>query len=144
MAEEFSISVEKWTKKAGDNIRKFAVELSQDILYGVVEKTPVVTGFLRSSWNVSLNSPVIVKGEKTGNPNASTQIATSRGALTLAKMQGGEKIFFTNGTNYGQHVEYGTSKFEGRAMMRRTIADIPRLAQAVIQRIQGGQSWRPQ
>lgn len=141
---QFSVDVEKWTQKVSNNIRKFAVELSQDILYGVVTKTPVITGFLRSSWNLSLDAPVVVDGEKTGNPNASLQLAVSRGALTLAKMKGGETVYITNGTEYGQHVEYGTSNFEGRAMMRKTIAEIPRLAEEAVRRIQSGEEWRPQ
>lgn len=98
--------------------RQAVQQISEEVIYA----TPVVTGFLRASWQPSLNGPP----QKTdGRPSKDTidadKLADKGGkdiALVIAKMKAGDTFWLVNNAVYGPRIEYG---FTGRDSAGREI-----------------------
>ena len=80
----------------------------------------VDTGFLRASIRVTFGAPTFAnvpqprpKPEKGSIPYDDKSVD-----LSIAGAPLGETIFVTYGANYAGHVEYGTSKMQGRGFVR--------------------------
>lgn len=105
-------------KRKIDTIAQFYVSEAGTFL---VDATPVITGKLRGGWYVRINSnqrlpslPVDPSGEFT-----KALIIASAG-----KVRWGDRVDIVNDVSYGYYVDQGTLKFEGRAMVARTIVHL--------------------
>lgn len=112
-------------------VKKFAVEVIQDLNEAVVMATPYITGNLRGSWYASLNGE---PDARSGPPDAGGG-AVARLNMVVAELAIGDIYRAANGAIYAPFVEYGTRHMAPRAFVRNTVDRAPAIAQAVISRI---------
>jgi len=120
----FSKDIKKWTEKAEKAALFVFRGTALDIFSKVILRTPVDTGRARGNWQCSLNNPA--SGEVTG---------TGRSALGRAKSATGkakvtDTIYLINNLPYIKKLEYGSSQQAPRGMVRVTISEFDRIAQA--------------
>jgi hypothetical protein len=139
MSEQFSISIDKFVKKAQGNTDRFMLEFTQDIAENVVTKSPVDTGFFRSNWKANIGSVEIGPERKPKDFNLGASAATSQalGNITanLIGVDGGDVVYITNNADYARKLEYGWSNQAPEGMVRITIAKAPSIAREVLKRI---------
>lgn len=135
-ATDFSDDVKKWAKENEVTLETYLREYGQSLMEKAVQNTPVVEGFLRNSWNVSLNAPPMVQGTAR-TADKSGQQAVARAILALSAMDVGDTAYFINGAKYARFVEYGTSRMAPRAYVRKTLSQVKQVAQLTAQRIKG-------
>lgn len=131
MANEFSIDIQKFIKKAGDNVDRFMLEFTQDLYQEVVERSPVKTGFFKASWQPSINAPVI--GPDRGDQDAT--YAQTNFTANLIGVKGGDIVYISNNAVYGPRLEYGWSPQAPQGMVRVTRAKAPSIAKKALARI---------
>lgn len=136
---EFAVSVERWTKKAGDNALKVFTGVALELLNRVKEYTPVDTGWLRANWQDRLNSPDAAPEPRPADSRAGqfTSYQPSMLYAAIASAQLGDVIYIVNGVPYAPYVEYGTSKMEARGMMRRAVKEFTQIANEVTRKVTG-------
>jgi hypothetical protein len=101
---EFVAKVDAWAAHEPLRLRALAIESIQNMCEHVVIDTPVVTGNLRGGWQPSIGapSPPIEGRLDPGGGQALADLAVS-----LANLQIGDVLYFTNGVIYARRVEYG-------------------------------------
>jgi hypothetical protein len=135
--DQFSVDVRKWVEKAKTNA-DLAFQATAELALGYIKnKTPVDTGFLRSSWT-------IVKGD-SASPIAGGGEA---GALeVIASLKMGDKIGLVNPAPYAMRINFGFQgedklgrhyHQQGRHMVEQTMAAMPTLAEQAVRWINGG------
>lgn len=142
-AATFTAAIDKWAEKARADTRAVAIVSIQDLNEEVVARTPVLTGFLRGSWYAGLNG--IPTG--TGNLDPSGGGVIARVNLITANLKLGDVYFMVNNAVYAKRMENGfvgqdslgrTYNQPGRAFVRATLNEAPRIAQAAAQRVAAG------
>lgn len=93
----FQEVIERARGKSTDVVRAVALEL----LTGVVEKSPVDTGRLKSNWQVGLGR----KDTTVTSPPGDDPIA--RGLPKIMQFNAGQKIYLTNSLPYARPLEFG-------------------------------------
>ena len=133
----FSNDISKFVKKAKGNESKFIRLFSQNLAFEIVKATPVDTGFLRSSWSVSINSPEESHAgrDTAGNEGAATSFSMDRIVLTLTNAKIGDILYLINTADYGVHVEFGTSTQAGQAFVRNTVGRADTIANQTLREI---------
>lgn len=118
---EFKAQLGAWALKAGDQLDGLARQSIQQMCFQVVADTPVDTGFLRSSWQPSIGSPKAGQGKKFGMGGSGASAAAANAlasiGVTITDMKVGETFHLTNNAKYALHIEFGTSKMNGRFMV---------------------------
>lgn len=135
MPSEFEIDIDKFIKKAGKQADRFLLEFTQDLAESVVMKTPVDTGFLRSSWTARLNEPDQAVTGITGSESQATQHSMNKISLNLSNVKGGDIIYISNNANYAAYVEFGTSQFAGRNFVRSTVSNADTIAREALKKV---------
>lgn len=96
-----------------------ALDIAEAVWVGAVHRTPVRTGELRASWNLSKSKPIYVHVESTGGmlppPSMPKLVAT---ALSSAK------YYVTNGAPHAKHVEFGSTTILPHLMMTRAVQSV--------------------
>lgn len=136
-ADSFALDLRAFAEKAGANARTVVTKFSEDILAGVVNRTPVgqpklwkskppagyVGGRLRANWTVGLGGP----DYSTSQPPSAAGTAVSRGAAVIAQWQG-QDIYLMNSMPYVREIEYEQhSSQQPAGMVRVTVADAQRV-----------------
>jgi hypothetical protein len=124
---EFDISLKKIAKKievdAGTLVRKVAF----DLFNGVVSRTPVDTGWARSSWNIAFRTPDLSVPPKPASGGESAAIAANNAQeAKLDQIKAGDfpTVWITNALDYIEYLEAGHSKQAGKGfMVQRTLAE---------------------
>jgi hypothetical protein len=118
---EFKAKLGAWAAKAGEQLDGLARQSIQQMCFQVVADTPVDTGFLRSSWQPSLGTPKAGAGQEFGMGGSGASAAAAKAlasiGVTITDMKLGEKFVLSNNANYALHVEFGTTKMNGRFMV---------------------------
>ncbi len=86
-----------------------------DIFTQAVQRTPVDTGLLQSSWNIGIDEESKRQGEKKSDTN-----------LQLSKIRVpriGPVYVISNPLEYAEYVEEGTSRNRPRKMLRSSVDD---------------------
>jgi hypothetical protein len=131
--------------KLNKDLKKFAELVDVDVVLaakkigltifkGVVTKTPVDTGRLRSNWAIGRQ-----KAESPGHTISGAKL-TKQAASNLAFSQIGnlsglkpyERIVIANNLPYAEAIEYGHSKKHPAGMVRVTIAEVEQGMQSII------------
>jgi HK97 gp10 family phage protein len=123
---QFSADISAWAKANSDRMDALARQTSQEASARVVNRTPVDTGFLRSSWQPSLGKPQAADGK--GNPAGDI-------GLTVSNMKAGDTFWMTNNAKYARFVEFGTSKMKGRFFVTDTVSQWKNIVSAVAKRL---------
>ena len=111
---EFNLDIQDWAKRFTGSMDALARQTCQQMAEDVVQDTPVDTGFLRGSWQPSLNTPEISGDGENGNPSIKV-------AAVISGLRAGDKFWMTNNAEYAQYVEFGTSKMAGRFFVTRNM-----------------------
>lgn len=122
MAGNFTAQVRAWSEKAKRNANLVVADAAQGVFADMsvrqpsiketgtfeVGKVPVDEGVLINSLFTQVNGSTVGQG-----PNSY--------AAALAGYEGGDTILFAFSAEYSVHIEYGTSKFPGRFMVREAL-----------------------
>lgn len=124
---QFRVSIGKWADATDDALLALSRQSIQSLAQWVVETTPVVTGFLRGSWQPSLNAPA------AGAPANAAPAASLEAVLSGMKL--GDSFWMINGALYGVYVEFGTSKMAPRHSVTAAIAAWPEIVAAEAEKL---------
>lgn len=108
----FKADISAWALKNGARMEALARQTAFEVSKQVVVKTPVDTGFLRSSWQPSIGSPKPAANPGGGEPDV---------MLTIVELKPGDTYWMTNNASYARFVEFGTSRMPGRFFLTDTV-----------------------
>jgi hypothetical protein len=132
----FGSQVDAWCHEAEARMVAVRNTATEDVTDLMREYTPIDLGFLAGTIQGSLNAPTPIDPSATNAKNAHIAKDASAGEISLtitsAKLTDTIYVCFTIG--YAGFVEYGTSKMEPRAMVRRAAAQWPRLVESAVTR----------
>ncbi len=120
----FNRQLDRFLEQTGIDFVTFQKKVSFDIFRGVVQKTPVDTGWAQNNWNISVGSvdlTVTPKPEGSGSPG---------GFDALRKMEDvdidrvGEIVYISNNLGYITYLEQGSSDRAPNGMVRVTVAEV--------------------
>jgi hypothetical protein len=114
----FRATIGQWFNATEDQLTDLARGVCYAMAERVVDKTPVVDGFLRGSWQPSIGAP----SEETGTHDKAGAMAMAKLAVVMTEFKLGDTFYMMNNANYAQYVEYGTSKMAGRHFVGDTVA----------------------
>lgn len=109
--QTFSAQVDKWISDSEEKMEAVFKTAVQFTIDDALDRTPVDTGFLKSSMTVSLSgfTPLREKGFSLNN---------SSYEMIIAGADLGDTIYANYVANYAQHVENGASGRAGRHMVK--------------------------
>jgi hypothetical protein len=143
--QTFNASIDKWLGTVKTGLPALARQSIQTIAFNVVVDTPVLTGFLRGSWQPSIgaNEPPL-KPETDTDPQGA--LAMAEISLKIAGMPVGGKYWMINGAAYAMRIEYGfvgedsLGRYynqKGRYFVTRNVARWPEVVAAEAKKIWG-------
>lgn len=115
MSKSFTAQIDEWTRKTEARMLAVFRTAAQYVIEDVRDRTPVDTGFLRSSWTVSLDGPLPMRSPNPGGAFAHQPQSYS---LRIAGAELGSTIYASFVANYAGHVEYGARGRAGVGMVR--------------------------
>ena len=116
--EQFEIQIRRFEdKELPRRHSELVTQIANEVLEGVVKRTPVDTGFARNNWEV------VASGQATGAPAYAGDPIT-RGRVALQNLRPFQDVDIVNGTDYIIPLEYGHSDQAPEGMVSVTISDI--------------------
>lgn len=110
--------VESFVPKIRRKAAEHTLEIAQAVWLGAVNRTPVATGELRASWNLSQGGPDF---SFVGHGVSSGQLPPPSMPGLEVQALSSSKFFVTNGKPYAGHVEFGSSTIMPHLMLTRAI-----------------------
>lgn len=98
----FVAELKDWAARFPGKMDALARQTSQQVSENVITSTPVDTGFLRSSWQPSLEKPASAEGAAGKQDQALAAVS-----LTVAGMKAGQVYYLTNNAAYAKRIEFG-------------------------------------
>ena len=117
----FRAKINGWATATQAQIEGLARQTCFQMAENVVRSTPVDTGFLRGSWQPSINGPA----DEPGSADPSGVATIAEVMLSANGMTPGDTFYMLNNAKYARHVEYGTSKMAGRHYVGDNVAKWP-------------------
>lgn len=110
----FSAQVDEWVMETEERLEAVFKTAVQFTIEEALDRTPVDTGFLKSSLKASLSgfAPLVDRGLSVG----ATQVQPYE--MVIAGADIGETIYANYTANYAQYVEHGARGRSGRHMMK--------------------------
>jgi hypothetical protein len=133
--QNVTLDVDRLIDAAKGRVTEAIHEALQDLNETIITRTPVDTGFLRSSWFSALDRPT---SDHEGSANVPFGIVVSRLNLVASAMPKSGTYYLLNNCAYAAFQEYGTSKMPGRAFVRSTVAQFPAIVRAAAIRVAAG------
>lgn len=102
---------------------KRALEIAQQVWQGAVDRTPVGSGELRASWNLTAGQPSFhTVGEKNSSPGSAsgTVPLPAMPKITPLPLRTA-RYFVSNGKGYAGHVEFGSISIQPHLMLARAV-----------------------
>lgn len=119
MQASFRVDVGRVRSRLNETVKRKAERITQFLVDGFIERSPVRTGRFRKSWNVSEGMPVFLKIDEV---NVTGVLSAPK---IVVKATSNFPVFYiTNGQPYAQKLEYGSSKQAPYGMVRVTIASL--------------------
>lgn len=115
MAGSFTAEVDAWVLQTRQRMIAVFRTAAQYVIEDVRDRSPVDTGFLRSSWTVSLDGPLPMRSP---NPGGAFGFEPQSYSLQIAGADLGSTIYASFVANYAGHVEYGSQGRAGVGMVR--------------------------
>ena len=120
MKGSFRVDIRRVRAKIGEAVTQRAERITQNLVDGFIDLSPVDTGNFRASWNVTEGFPdyVVTIGGVTGAP--------LQAPVFKVKAKSMFPVFYiTNGQPYGESLENGWSRTQAPyGMVRITIASL--------------------
>lgn len=101
---QFRLSLKKWNHLTKENLAALARQAIQELAYVVVDGTPVDIGFLRGSWQPSINQ-MITDADGAVDPQGSA--VGAKIAATVIDIKLGDTFYMSNNAKYAMRIEYG-------------------------------------
>jgi len=125
---KFEMTLKEFSKKTEIALEDVIRKVAFDCFSGVVKRTPVDTGWARSSWNVAFVNPDTSVPDKPGD-GAGEAAAIAKNNEQQSKLYGDlgidKIVWITNSLDYVQYLEAGWSKQAGKGfMVERTLQDV--------------------
>lgn len=120
MRGTFYVRLDRFRNRVGEKVRQKAERITQTLVNGFIERSPVFSGNFRASWRVSQGVPIF-HAEMSGSEKSPLPAPK-----IIVKASTNFPIFYiTNGQPYGQMLENGWSKTQAPyGMIRITIASM--------------------
>ena len=126
-----TISLDEWLAKSQASARLKFIDVCLEAAEGIVDKTPVDTGFARASWSVSINEeplakPDVKRPEKWASlpPGAAKAEAVATITVPLLGTQLGDRVFLYNPVVYIIPLEHGHSQQAPLGMVGLTVTEL--------------------
>lgn len=133
-ARLFKMHLTNYANKFGVSMDALARQTSQELSENVVSDTPVDTGFLRSSWQPSINGITAGQGTAMAGSAAASKVSATIG-IVASNMKAGDIYYFTNNAEYALAVEFGTSKMAGRFMVTSNMKNAQNIVQKIVKEL---------
>jgi hypothetical protein len=122
--KEFVIGLERFKDRPPAEALRIFRETAKFVHRRVVDLTPVDTGRLRASWNMSVNS-TNMKTAPLGRRSAADARSWALRSQSMAdQAKLGDSIIISNSVEYADYVENGTASMSGYFMLRQAVADL--------------------
>lgn len=118
---EFNRELEDFTDEVESQGVRLMQAVTTAVLEGVVERTPVVTGYTLGNWQVSVGAPVETILDA---PDPSGGATIARGVGRLSGLQLGESTFVVNNAAHINDLEYGNDNSAPRPMVAPTLEEV--------------------
>lgn len=124
--KEFDAGLIKLAEKLEADLEDVVKKIGFDVFRGVVERTPVDTGWARSSWNIAFGSPNLsVPPKIEGGESAAETVNTAQQEQLTLYPDDFPVIWITNALPYIIPLENGHSQQMGKGyMVQRTVAQV--------------------
>ena len=102
------------------------LELAQAVWTGVVERTPVGSGELRASWNLSLGAPnyqTVGAVDSSPGPSGAPLPPPTLPNIQAANLRNA-RYFVANGKTYAGYVEFGSPTTAPSLMLERAVRSV--------------------
>jgi hypothetical protein len=113
----YSVKLRKIREKIGTTVKQRTVKIANAVYKDVVINTPVLTGQLRASWNLSHTVPNYSTVDSGGEEGSPIPISFKY----LRRVPENPVIYLTNGKPYAQLIEEGSSKKAPQGVVRVAI-----------------------
>lgn len=137
--QDFAAALGEFANETEDKILAVFRQSSDDVIERMRVYTPVQYGFLAGTIQGSLNTPVPIDPAATNENKAhiSADASTGQVSLVIADAKLGDTIYGSFTMAYAGFVEYGTSKMQPRAMVRRAAAEWQTIVDANVAKVKG-------
>ncbi len=120
------LNLQQWAEKGMEVARLKAIDVCLEAAEGVIDKTPVDTGFCRSMWSAQINA---LPNKAVDKPEGYQAGAASAGlpaevAVEVAGLTLGDRVWIYNPTVYAPRLENGHSKQAPAGMVAVTLAEL--------------------
>lgn len=133
-AKTFAIEVDQLLAKTNAKLEQVFRQTVKAVHRRAIQRTPVVTGYLRSNWNLSVGTPNnAVNGPEQRRPAISADASTAlamRSQSVVDRLTINDTAYVSNGTSYGVQVEHGGSRNEPRYMLTQAVLEVVTILQA--------------
>lgn len=102
-------------------------EITEEVLYRIVRRTPVLSGAARGNWRTAINS-VDTRVDPTDVDPSGLNVVAEAHEL-LRNLRSGDTTTITNGLPYINRLEHGWSQKAPAGMVAITVAEIPFIVQ---------------
>lgn len=122
---EFEMSLQQFANKIDANLEDVLRKVSFDLFRGVVQRTPVDTGWARASWNIAFHAPDLSVPEQPSSPGAAKAANSAQEQVLNGPLGKHPVVWITNNLDYIVPLEGGHSKQSGKGfMVQRTLQDV--------------------
>ena len=88
---------------------------------------PVVTGFLRSSFSATINTPSVAPMYRGSVKDVTYSFENTAVVLVISNAKLGDKIYGLFAANYARPREYGTARMPGAFFVRNSAQQWPQI-----------------
>ncbi|XBQ14590.1 MAG: HK97 gp10 family phage protein [Nitratireductor rhodophyticola] len=134
MAQSFKAQVAAWVAKSERRLEAVFKESTQRLVSQVIDRTPVDTGYLRASLQVTLDGPLPIRPDGRGMVGENYRPPDY--ALKIAGAELGDTIYASFVASYAAHVEYGARGRSGRGMVRLSVQSWQQIVDGVVRDVQ--------
>ena len=113
----FELQIERFESELPEQHRQRTQEIALDTLSGIVEGTPIDTGFAVNNWNVSLDMPDFTTAKVRPAP-------LTRALITMQNLKAFQDVYIANGALYISELEDGHSDQAPYGMVDVTLVHI--------------------
>lgn len=118
----FRLQVKKFEDKFTEKSKRLYQREARNLLYSLVDETPVQTGRLKANWRVGVGKVNTYYDKDRFSPKGS--VPRREGSKIISYLNVGQPVYITNRTPYAAYVNYGTSKMEPRRFVEKALAKV--------------------
>lgn len=125
-ARVLHLNLAKWAEMGAEAARLKAIDVCLEAAEGIIDKTPVDTGFCRSMWSVQINDfpQVGPVARPEGFHAAESAPAVAQMTVEVAGLTLGDKVWIYNATEYAPALENGHSGQAPSGMVGVTMLEL--------------------